>query len=698
MGLFLDPWNSQSDSLAQVKRTLGGRGCTLRTMSSPTRRVSFEYEPLIGEDAIRLIFLYPSQDDSAPIQCSIKHSTLSRSEHELQDCYTALSYVWGDPNDIRTIFVDRMPVQVTKSLESALRHLRKQEPGRILCLWADALCINQTDTLKKNRQVQQMGAIYATAHHTVIYLGLLTEEIDFAFDKLQLFQRRTLAPGTTIDLDGWSPEELQTAWNTLRTCVLTRPWFTRVWVFQELVLSPDPWLQCGNRRMRWDKFCEISSAIKKQCDNVANRILGTIDVTENPELDLLRPVLDMQTRRFAFHYTTTQNADDNHHNSLLDLLSLRRGLGASDIRDLVYAHLSLADDYRKESKALRVDYTLSCAQVFAEAARYMIDQGALEKVIGLAWDVETAARLPGLPSWTPDWTLAKSSGRLFPIPSNNFDTNSLDAAVSFTPWTKIPMRLFCAGWYIGSIAALSKQLSYLEIPQNEVRNVWLDVINGSNICDLTESEDYLEDKTYGQILLSLYNELLQIFEPDLQHLRIIPVGGGDNNYMVHNHNFWLLDHLKTFYEGYENIRLHPMALMSLFALGLGSLFRSSKKTTKSPDSVMEQVLVFDGNRLGLLNLRSRKANEKKRRYTMDMEGISCFAQMPFGLFPDFVEENDRICIFSGCQKAYVCRPVEKIRDEDDGEHLIILGECHINGFISSRYELKEVPVTDFIFH
>jgi hypothetical protein len=95
----------------------------------------------------------------------------------------------------------------------------------------------------------------------------------------------------------------------------------------------------------------------------------------------------------------------------------------------------------------------------------MIEQGALEKVIGLVWEVETAARLPGLPSWTPDWTLAKSSGRLFPIPSNNFDTNSLKAAVSFTPWTQILIRLVCAGWYIGSIAALSKQLSYLEKPR-----------------------------------------------------------------------------------------------------------------------------------------------------------------------------------------------------------------------------------------
>jgi hypothetical protein len=111
-------------------------------MSSPSTCAGYEYQPLIEENAIRLIFLQPSQDSSTPIKCSIKHSTLSHYDHELVDHYIALSYVWGDPNDTRTIFVDAKPVKVTTNLASALCHLREQEPGRVLCLWADALCIN----------------------------------------------------------------------------------------------------------------------------------------------------------------------------------------------------------------------------------------------------------------------------------------------------------------------------------------------------------------------------------------------------------------------------------------------------------------------------------------------------------------------------------------------------------------------------
>jgi hypothetical protein len=124
----------------------------------------------------------------------------------------------------------------------------------MLRVWADALCINQAGFLEKNKRVQQMGAIYNTAHYTVIYLGPSTKEIDFVFNKFQLIQQKNAIPGRRTHIDDWDLQELHAVWNILGSQILTRPWFKRVWVFQELVLSHNPWLQCGDRRMRWDKF------------------------------------------------------------------------------------------------------------------------------------------------------------------------------------------------------------------------------------------------------------------------------------------------------------------------------------------------------------------------------------------------------------------------------------------------------------
>jgi hypothetical protein len=105
---------------------------------------------LTDHDGIRLIVLHPSRDKAATVQCKIIH-TAPRLAQDIYDPYTALSYVWGDSNNRTTISVDGHPLQVTRSLECALRHLR-DERGT-LDVWADGVCINQKDDAEKGKQV-----------------------------------------------------------------------------------------------------------------------------------------------------------------------------------------------------------------------------------------------------------------------------------------------------------------------------------------------------------------------------------------------------------------------------------------------------------------------------------------------------------------------------------------------------------------
>ncbi|KAF2999466.1 hypothetical protein E8E13_008243 [Curvularia kusanoi] len=82
--------------------------------------------------------------------------------------YEAISYVWGDPNDRKTIYLHGHTFTVTKNLYSALLHMRRTEE-RIL--WVDALCINQGDMEERASQVQQMGSVYKQADVVVVYVG-----------------------------------------------------------------------------------------------------------------------------------------------------------------------------------------------------------------------------------------------------------------------------------------------------------------------------------------------------------------------------------------------------------------------------------------------------------------------------------------------------------------------------------------------
>ncbi|KAM5350088.1 hypothetical protein ACJ41O_006593 [Fusarium nematophilum] len=52
---------------------------------------------------------------------------------------------------------------------TALRHLRLSNKRRIL--WADAVCIDQTDLVERARQVQYMRLVYKCAARVIVWLG-----------------------------------------------------------------------------------------------------------------------------------------------------------------------------------------------------------------------------------------------------------------------------------------------------------------------------------------------------------------------------------------------------------------------------------------------------------------------------------------------------------------------------------------------
>jgi hypothetical protein len=197
--------------------------------STATSVPQHEYSPITEADGIRLIELQPSQDASAPLRCSLIHKKLSLcGDGDIFGLYIALSYVWGNPEKSKTILVDGKPLGITNNLHSALLNLRDEK--RTLMVWADGVCINQRDDAEKAIQIGLMGRIYASAPHTIIYLGP-AESTD------PESMCSTIREGTYIDKD----EKLSS--------VFMRKWFTRVWVFQEFVFSRNPWLQCGRTRI-----------------------------------------------------------------------------------------------------------------------------------------------------------------------------------------------------------------------------------------------------------------------------------------------------------------------------------------------------------------------------------------------------------------------------------------------------------------
>lgn len=122
-------------------------------MSSPTTNSSL-YDAVLSGAACgrcRLLRLLPGQHEE-DIKCRLFVTSVSRCK------YTTLSYVWGSVTVTKLILLNGRRIDVTVNLEAALRYIRRANEA--VTIWADALCIDQSNNSEKAQQVAMMGSIY----------------------------------------------------------------------------------------------------------------------------------------------------------------------------------------------------------------------------------------------------------------------------------------------------------------------------------------------------------------------------------------------------------------------------------------------------------------------------------------------------------------------------------------------------------
>jgi hypothetical protein len=369
---------------------------------------NYAYRPLTESGAIRLIELHPSSDLQARPVCTLRHTTLSELDDEIMYHYCALSYVWGSSKDKTPIVVDGKELRVTINLATALRHLRD---SRIISyLWADAICINQDDDQEKAIQVTQMGEVYKAARHTIIWLGEATVQTDEmlscirdARKQIQAWKglRRTDASGEPDVSDGSDQSESADQWGGSEASeeddsldleglevLIDLPWFTRVWIYQELIFSPDPWLQCGRTRVRWMDLSTVVQSLSHQ------------DKLSEP----CQRFLTMDKAREDFN---AQLKKRNRSRVLLDTLVARLGLGVSDPRDMIFAHLGIVvesplDGTPEEWNLLRADYKKGCSELYRDVAKYLSNKIEIFELLSHV-EATSDQRYPDIPSWAPNW-------------------------------------------------------------------------------------------------------------------------------------------------------------------------------------------------------------------------------------------------------------------------------------------------------
>ncbi|KAH8747861.1 heterokaryon incompatibility protein-domain-containing protein, partial [Hyaloscypha sp. PMI_1271] len=96
--------------------------------------------------------------------------------------------------------------------------------GSSLLFWSDTVWINQDSIEERGSQVAIMGSIFENARRVFIYLGEEDFHSNLAMAYLSAIEKREIQFDTPT-----TPEVLEAL-----TLFLARPWFSRIWVLQEV--------------------------------------------------------------------------------------------------------------------------------------------------------------------------------------------------------------------------------------------------------------------------------------------------------------------------------------------------------------------------------------------------------------------------------------------------------------------------------
>ncbi|KAL3427255.1 Heterokaryon incompatibility protein 6, OR allele 6 [Phlyctema vagabunda] len=336
----------------------------------------FSYDDLDsvpGVQTIRLLELQCGAIDDELV-CRIK--TTSLRDHP---DYEAISYCWGPSHVVdRVVCNNKTYLPLNQSLSSALKHFRHLEKPRLL--WADAICIDQSNADEKSKQVNMMRDVYRQARRVLVWLGEEGEGekvkplVDFA-RKLATVDPSTLPADRLVRQNslGFGDVHVRSLF-----CLLERPWFRRIWILQEVAVARETILYCGHKSLTWDTLCSI---VRLESG------VNMMGLNNQMVMDIIQGI-DIQ-----------KNATDKSSpTALLHLLLRHRTSLSTDPRDKVYALLGLCTD-----GVLKANYRLPTREMHKLLTQHYLRQHCNLDIITVPSSPVLQQARAG-PSWVPDWS------------------------------------------------------------------------------------------------------------------------------------------------------------------------------------------------------------------------------------------------------------------------------------------------------
>jgi hypothetical protein len=361
-----------------------------------------------------------------------------------------------------------------------------------------------------------MYTVYENAQSVLIWLGFPDEETDIAMEFIQHVNSgrateyliKTPNGGYRLDFS----LHLCRAFAALYR-LLTRPYFTRLWVVQEIAMSSNPTAWCGTKRVSWFSLQKAAHMLQMHWKEYTHQHLFDNSLSPFPghAFAQLNNIHRLNYHRYL--------QESGKRASLLHLALSTQITDCFDPRDKLYGLWDLASDTRYLN--MKPGYSQPLVNVYVNFVK-----GHIEHHKSLDIICARQADTPGFPSWCPNWSQKPTMHTLIQrsLPPLGFDLSpdipDLDRPIYRASRNTKPAYSFsfndrtltCAGTHFDTIA----HIVISESPGNGLTLArWRDIArshchrNGTPLSESEADEEFwsmLTGEVLGGVLLDVSDD------------------------------------------------------------------------------------------------------------------------------------------------------------------------------------------------
>ncbi|KAH7136288.1 heterokaryon incompatibility protein-domain-containing protein [Dactylonectria macrodidyma] len=394
--------------------------------------------------------------------------------------YSALSYVWGgaSPSD-PMLQVNCSQLKIRRSLFQALEQILSHVTTMVL--WIDQICIDQENDVEREQQVKLMSGIFIQAQRVICWLGIHEKDSDYAFDLLHALVPNTTDPKASMDwkkstdkllaagflndlFDLFDPSKIPFA---AVAALANRPWFSRLWIVQEVALASELEFRCGGSTIRGTTFFTAMQALSS-------------GVHDPPAPWLLKPfrhaiILDQLRAKTLSTWDCKKSHD--RLNALFGLVARNSPVHTWFLPSYSITspelYSTFAKGYIQQRRNLDILHFAGCGDVGA----YSLSK-AYDSVI-----VELGRPADDVPSWVPDWRVQSRPITLLP-----------DVTAGDNSGAQFLATVSSADYYLNEAsqtlrvrALLVDEITHVQITEHDIFGLWFNLAKDTIECDGFES-------------------------------------------------------------------------------------------------------------------------------------------------------------------------------------------------------------------